>query len=254
MKEEYDLESLNLIRNPYVKKLKNTGLATNALLLGFFSGFPTHHFPVNIIERLKKELTVRDSLVFVSAWPSDYERNDMDATGMHTMFEECNMPFGRYCVIDNRTTADDAKRLIREASCIFLMGGHVVWQFQLICDKGILDEIRKSPAVILGVSAGSGNMAKRALDIWESHVPYVGIGLADITIKAHITQENQELLQTLSQISIEQNLPICAMEDESAIFVKKNEITYVGQIYWINKGDICPMSQKILERMLTEHI
>ena len=196
----------------------------NAQLLGFFSGFPTRHFPAGIVERLREELTVRDSLVFVSAWPSDYERNDSDSAGMHAMFEECDMPFKRYGVIDDRTAAVDARRLIREASCIFLMGGHAVWQFQLIRDKGILDEIRKSTAVILGVSAGSSNMAKRALDIWESHVPYEGLGLADITIKAHVTQENQELLQTLSRISMEQNLPVCAMEDESAIFVKENHM------------------------------
>lgn len=221
----------------------------NAKLLGFFSGFPTRHFPIDIMERLREELTVRDSLVFVSAWPSDYERNDSDSTGMYAMFDEYNMPFKRYSIIDNRTTADDAKRLIQEASCIFLMGGHAVWQFQLICDKDILDEIRKSTAVILGVSAGSSNMAKHALDIWESPVPYDGLGLADITIKAHVTHKNQELLQTLSQISMEQNLPICAMEDESAIFVKENEVTYVGQILWINNGNICQISQKVLEQM-----
>ena len=142
----------------------------NARLLGFFSGFPTRHFPDNIVERLKKELTVRESLVFVSAWPSEYERNDDDSAGMHGMFEECNIPFKRYCVIDNRTDTLDAKRLIQEASCIFLMGGHAVQQFQLICEKGIVEDIRRSSAVILGVSAGSSNMAKRALDIWESHV------------------------------------------------------------------------------------
>lgn len=221
----------------------------NAQLLGFFSGFPTRHFPADIIERLREELAVRESLAFVSAWPSDYERNDSDSTGMHVMFEECNMPFKHYSVIDNRTVADDARRLIQEASCIFLMGGHGVRQFQLICDKGILDEIRKSTAVILGVSAGSSNMAKRALDIWESHVPYGGLGLANITIKAHVTKENQELLETLSRISVEQNLPICAMEDESAIFVKEKEATYVGQILWINNGNICPISQKILNQM-----
>lgn len=214
----------------------------NARLLGFFSGFPTRHFPDNIVERLKKELTVRESLVFVSAWPSEYERNDDDSAGMHGMFEECNIPFKRYCVIDNRTDTLDAKRLIQEASCIFLMGGHAVQQFQLICEKGIVEDIRRSSAVILGVSAGSSNMAKRALDIWESHVPYDGLGLADITIKAHITQENQELLQTLLQISVEQNLPICAMEDESAIFVKGDYVTYMGKIYRINKGNIWEIS------------
>ncbi|WP_300846952.1 hypothetical protein [uncultured Acetatifactor sp.] len=40
------------------------------------------------------------------------------------MFEECGMPFGRYSVIDDSTAVDDARRLIQEASCIFLMGGH----------------------------------------------------------------------------------------------------------------------------------
>lgn len=221
----------------------------NAQLLGFFSGFPKHHFTIDIMERLREELTVRDSLVFVSAWPSDYNRNDSDSTGMYAMFEECDMPFKRYSVIDNRTTADDAKRLIREASCIFLMGGQAVSQYQLICDKDILEEIRKSTAVILGVSAGSSNMAKRALDIWESHVPYDGLGLANITIKAHVAQDDQELLQTLSRISMEQNLPICAMEDESAIFVKDNKATYSGKILWINNGNVRLMTQKILDQI-----
>ena len=214
-------------------------------MLGFFSGFPTHHFPVDIAKRLREELTVRDNLVFVSAWPSDYEKNDSDSAGMHHMFVECNMPFKQYYVIDNRKDASDAKRLIREASCIFLMGGNAVQQFQLIYEKGIFEEIRRSFAVILGVSAGASNMAKRALDIWESLMPYDGLGLADITIKAHITQENKELLQTLLQVSVENNLPIYAMEDESAIFIQENHVTYIGNIHCINKGKITPLSPEI---------
>ena len=75
----------------------------NAKLLGLFSGFPTRHFPMDIAERLKEELDVRESIVFVSAWPSDYARNDSDVAGMHGMFEECNMPFRQYRVIDNRS-------------------------------------------------------------------------------------------------------------------------------------------------------
>lgn len=224
----------------------------SAQMLGFFSGFPTHHFPDNIAARLKKELSDRDSLVFVSAWPSDDERNDSDSAGMHGMFAQCDMPFRQYCVIDNRTDAFEAKRLIREASCIFLMGGHATQQFQLICEKGITEEIRKSSAVILGVSAGSINMAKHALDIWESPVPYDGLGLADITVKAHVQPANQDLLRNLAKISIDQSLSICAMEDESAIFVKGGHVAYTGQIHWINNGKICPLSLEILERITAQ--
>lgn len=218
----------------------------NAKLLGLFSGFPTRQFTDEIAERLRIELTVRENLVFVSAWPAEYDRNDEDAAGMHGMFQSRDMSFQHCHVIDQRTASADAKRLIREASCIFLMGGHAVQQFRLICEKGIREDICNSSAVILGVSAGSSNMAKRALDIWESHVPYEGLGLTDITIKAHITPENQDLLQTLMQISAEHDLPICAMADESAIFIQNGHVTHVGQIYWVNRGEISPFMPELL--------
>ena len=53
-------------------------------------------------------------------------------------------------------------------------------QFQLIREKGIADEIRRSSAVILGVSAGAINMAKHSVDIWESLVLYDGLGVAAV--------------------------------------------------------------------------
>ncbi len=222
----------------------------NAKLLGFFSGFPTRHFPADIAESLRSELFFRNSLVFISAWPADYARNDDDAAGMHGMFEECDMPFESFCVIDDRTDAYEAQLLVREADCIFLMGGNATQQIQLVREKDILDEIRESSAVILGVSAGSSNMAVRSLDIWESHVPYAGLGLADITIKAHAALENRDLIQTLLQISAEQGLSICAMEDESAIWVKDSAVTYMGQIHWISGGKICPFSPELLKKCI----
>ena len=50
----------------------------NAKLLGFFSGFPTHHFTDEIAEVLRDNLPVRGKLVFISAWPQDHARNDDD--------------------------------------------------------------------------------------------------------------------------------------------------------------------------------
>jgi cyanophycinase-like exopeptidase len=210
-------------------------------LLGFFSGFPNHRFPRDVAKRLSEELTNRDSLVFVSAWPADYARNDSDSAGMHGMFEECNIPFARHYVIDNRMDASQATRLIHEASCVFLMGGHPGLQFQLIRNKGLDVAIRDASAAILGVSAGAINMAKHSIDTKESPVPYDGLGLADITVKPHFKLENRQVLSTLLKISM--GLPICAMEDDSAIFVAGSRISYTGQIHWVSKGKICPLSQ-----------
>lgn len=213
----------------------------NDRLLGFFSGFPDHRFPRDVAKRLGEGLRCRDSLVFVSAWPTDYARNDSDSAGMHGMFEECSIPFARYDVIDNRMEASQAARLIHESSCVFLMGGHPGLQMQLMRDKGLDAAIRDAAAAVLGVSAGAINMAKRSLDTKESPNPYDGLGLADVTVKPHFAIENQQVLSTLLQISMA--LPVYAMEDNSAIFVAGGRISLMGQIHWVSKGEIRPLSQ-----------
>ena len=211
-------------------------------LLGFFSGFPNRKFPCEIAERLHGELLKRDSFVCVSAWPAEYERNDADLADMHGLFEDYNMPFARQYVIDNRTEAFRAARLIYEASCVFLMGGYPKLQLELMRNTKIDDAIRNADAAVLGLSAGAINMAKRSLDTKESLVPYDGLGLADITVKTHFEPDNQQVLSTLLQISMK--LPIYAMEDDSAIFAAGGCISYIGQIHWINKGKICPLTHE----------
>lgn len=219
----------------------------NDKLLGFFSGFPTRHFTDSIADILKEELNVRNSIVFISGQPDNYVQNDEDSDGMHEMFVERNMPFAKHHVIDNRTNVADAIGYICEASCIFLMGGNATLQFKLMCDKGILDEIRQSNAVILGVSAGAMNMGKCTVDIYESLIPYEGLGFADITIKAHYPFEDEKLLQSLKSVSMK--LPVCLMKDESGIFIKKESVIKIGKIYRMINGQIISLTQEQLEQI-----
>ena len=71
------------------------------------------------------------------------------------------------------------------------------------------------------------NMGKHVVDPYESLTPYEGLGLADLTIKAHYPFEEETLLQSLKQVSME--LPVCLMEEESAIFVKKTAFCKSGE-------------------------
>lgn len=217
-------------------------------LLGLFSGFPTHHFPKEITGKLKAELVTREQLVFISAWPADFDRNNSDSKGMHDMFAECGLAFQRVSVIDAHTDIADAKQMIKNASCIFLMGGNATLQMQLIHEKEIYEEICNSHAVILGVSAGSINMAKHSVDIYESLTPYMGLGLTNITIKAHYNEEDKELVQVLKQVS--KALPVCAMKDESAIFIKDGVAEIIGQIFLIDKEEIVPVTENILAKLI----
>lgn len=207
----------------------------NAKLLGLFSGFPTHHFTDEIAQVLRENLPVRHTLVFISAWPEDYGRNDADRDGMHEMFAEWGMGFAAHPVIDRRTSAAEAAELVQAADCVFLMGGDPVLEMALIRDLGLVSPLRDSRAVILGVSAGSMNMGKYVAEIWDSKAFYEGLGLADITIKSHYT-EGDWFVPLLKEMSMTH--PIVAMEDESAIFLSEDGKRVLGRTHLFDDGEI----------------
>ena len=207
----------------------------NAKLLGFFSGFPAHHFTDEINQVFRENLPVRGRLVFISAWPEDHARNDEDSDGMHQMFAERGMGFASHFVIDRRTSPTEAAELVRAAGCIFLMGGDPVLQMVLIRDLGLVSPLRESRTVILGVSAGAMNMGRQVAEIWDSKAFYEGLGLADITIKSHYTEGDWfvPLLKELSRAH-----PIVAMEDESAIFLEGAGKRALGRMGLFDGGEI----------------
>ena len=207
----------------------------NAKLLGFFSGFPTHHFTDEIAQVLRENLPVRERLVFISAWPEDCARNDDDSDGMHRMFAERGMGFASHFVIDRRTSAAEAAELVRAAGCVFLMGGDPVLQMVLIRDLGLVSPLRDSRAVILGVSAGAMNMGRQVAEIWDSKAFYKGLGLADITIKSHYT-EGDWFVPLLKELS--RTHPIIVMEDESAIFINEDGKRALGRMWLFDGGEI----------------
>ncbi|MBR5751978.1 MAG: Type 1 glutamine amidotransferase-like domain-containing protein [Clostridia bacterium] len=216
----------------------------NASLLGLFSGFPAHRFPDEIAQVLRENLPRRESLVFISAWPEDFERNDDDSDGMHGMFLERGMGFARHRVIDRRTSAADAVRLVREADCVFLMGGDATQQMALLRGLGLVPELLSSRAVILGVSAGSMNMGRYVADVWETKALYEGIGLTGFTVKGHYA-EDAWFVPALQEMSMKH--PITAMEDESAIFIREGAVWSLGKIHWMDKGGTTVLTEEMLK-------
>ena len=217
----------------------------NARLLGLFSGFPEHHFTEEIAQTLQDNLPRRDSLVFISAWPGDSARNDDDRDGMHEMFAEWGIAFTRHCVIDRRTDARDAVRLLREADCVFLMGGDPVQQMALIRGLGLVPELLASRAVILGVSAGAMNMGRYAADVWETKELYEGIGLTDMIVKGHYAPDAW-FVPALRELSM--TSPIAAMEDESAVFIRADAVWKFGNISLVDRGKITMMTDELLRQ------
>ena len=207
-------------------------------LLGFFSGFP-NGFPRNVAGRLREELAQLDSLVMIASEVSRHEKVDRYASQWRGWFEDIGLSFGEYHTIDDRTEPTRAVQLAMQASCIVLMGGDPEQQIRFLLKTGLDEALYQTNAAILGLSAGAVNMAVRSLRIWSSEPPREGLGLANITIYPHFDLTDQEKLSLLLRASEE--LPICAMEDDSAIFVAGDRVSSMGEIRWIHRGKICPL-------------
>ena len=207
-------------------------------LLGFFSGFP-EGFPWDVANRLREELTELDSLVLIASETALHAKVDRYAAQWRGWFEEIELPFGAYHTIDDRIKPAHAVQLVQEASCVILMGGDPEQQMRFLRETGLDEAIRQTRAAILGLSAGAVNMAVRSLRIWDSQAPRAGLGLVDITVYPHFAPDDKETLATL--LSTSGQLPICAMEDDSAIFVSGDRVSSMGDIHWIQRGEICPL-------------
>jgi hypothetical protein len=205
--------------------------------LAVFSGFPDHHFSEEITKRLREELRERRSIVFITACPQAYAQNDADCDGMHEMFAEQGLGFAAHCVIDQRTDPSAARWLVETADCIFLMGGGACGdQLDLIREKGCYDALRTCHAAILGVSAGSMNMAGDTVDFYESMEPFAGLGFTNMTVSCHHDPENRwRYGQTLR---MSEDRVVYAMEDMSAFFLKGSRIDAVGTIYRVRNREL----------------
>jgi ubiquinone/menaquinone biosynthesis C-methylase UbiE len=217
-------------------------------LLALFSGFPEHHFSTEITKRLRAELTNRKSIVFITACPQDYEQNDDDCEGMYEMFAEQGLSFEKHCVIDKRTEPETAKELVQNADCIFLMGGGACkQQLDLIREKGCYDALIDCHAVILGVSAGSMNIARKTVDFSESLEAFEGLGFTNITVSCHHDPEDTWRYEQTLRMS--EDRTVYAMEDMSAFFIKGGKIDTVGTIYRVKNRELQLLTEENIRKL-----
>lgn len=213
--------------------------------LAVFSGFPDHHFSAEITERLRAELTRRKSIVFITACPLDFAQNDDDCDGMHEMFAEQGLAFETHCVIDRRSDPSEAKKLVEQADCIFLMGGGACGdQLDLIREKGCYEALLHCHAAIFGVSAGAMNMAKNTVDFFESMEPLEGLGFTDYTVSCHHDPEDHWRYEQTLRMS--EDRVVYAMEDMSALFLKEGKVDLVGTIYRAENRKLLLLTQDML--------
>lgn len=192
---------------------------------------------------LNEDITVRKSIVMISAKTPDHkdELLNIDSVFERNWFNQTNIFFEEYHLIDHRTQKEDAQRFIQNASVIFLCGGNPQHQKHLLTKNELSDLIKKSNAVVMGTSAGGMNMSNKYLD--ECTV-YEGMALHDFSFEAHFDHDNKALIEERFPLSDKMDIYVAADQD-GAVRVKDNKIDIIGNLYIISNSKI----QKLVETL-----
>lgn len=203
----------------------------------------------DIIEQLIKDIKSYKGLLMIASNPDDYEKLDMYINLMKDSLLLSGIPkFDNYYVLDNRTI-DKAEEYINNSSLIILSGGHTYTEKQFF-DKLHLNKLLEGySGVVLGISAGTVNMAESVFNSPESsddlYLPmeYEGLGLTTINAEPHF-EINEEYFIDFDYVQRDivlkesKNRDIIGLVDGSHIRVDNNINTLYGEGYKITNGKI----------------
>ena len=212
--------------------------------LGWFNNF----FPQKLVEVLQSDICNRKSLVMISSNPSSFEEVGVTE---RLWFEQADILFDEYHVINYRVQKEDASLIIQNASVIFLLGGNTVKQNEFIMEYELSDMIKNSSAVVMGASAGAINMSAKwvcsknfGYNVEESSV-YDGIGLDYFSVLSHFDLENNMTMVQNELAALSEEINIYASNKDCAVRVKGDKIDIFGDVYLISNATMQKLEETI---------
>ena len=202
----------------------------------FTSMFPDG-FHAQAAEVFREKISKRDKFAFVaSEFGMLHEKTDKYFRLFLDMFEGIGIHFEEAYVVDGRMSAEAAQRAVSEADVVWLSGGDTSTQFGYFQKYGLVDVLKAHDGVIIGMSAGSINMAKTAICTLScghhKQEIYSGLGCADISVEPHFVREkvSEELL------ALSEEYTIYGLCDEGLIVCSGETVEFYGEVYRLSKG------------------
>lgn len=209
-------------------------MSTYILMSMFNNGFNSQ-----AAEVFQKKISKRNKFAFVaSEFEKIHEKTDKYFHFFLNMFEEADIHFEEAYVIDGRMSADEAQKRVAEADVIWLSGGDTPTQFGYFQKYSLDTVIKQHDGIIIGMSAGSINMAKTSICTLScGHFKqeiYNGLACVDISVEPHFIRN--EVSDEL--IDLSKKYTIYGLCDESFIVCSGETIEFYGEIYILSQGNI----------------
>ena len=110
------------------------------------------------VDKLLEYWRKNTKLLFIASDPDDHIEMDFRSEEVYEVFMEAGLPVKEMRVLDHRTGTSAAK-LIAWADVIFLAGGHAPTELKFFNEIGLRELIKGFDGILIGLSAGSVNMA-----------------------------------------------------------------------------------------------
>lgn len=198
-----------------------------------FSGIDKESGFTNVQAKyLKNDLKNNLNICFIASTFFNFERNDKQLKRKINNFANIGISFNNIYLIDNRVDKNDAKEMVTKSDIVFLLGGSPELQMKSILEYDLSDDI-KTKRIVIGVSAGAMNQAKRIiyLDDYDDYKlkDYVGLCFLDFSIYPHFDINNNEMIneiKTLNKIA-----KITLLPNESFIRIENGMVSIIGSYY-----------------------
>ena len=215
-----------------------------------------------LIDRLRWALPPYCRCLYICSSPDRRDLNCTFGADIFQIFAQVGMPFSHYAVLD-ADNAYEAKKLVGESDLIVLAGGHVPTQNAFFHKIRLPELLWNYHGVVLGISAGSMNMAETVYAQPEEpgeSGPYYrrflpGLGLTDVQICPHyqkVKDYRVDGLRLFEDITYPDSMGRCfyALPDGSYIYQDEHQRLLCGEGWRIRDG----VMEKLTEKEETIHI
>ena len=128
----------------------------------------------------------------------------------------------------------DLVQKIAEANLIYLTGGQASILIERANKMHLQTHLKNYQGIIVGRSAGALALCNHCITTrrYSKRVAAVnGLGLANLTLKAHYIAADEEKLKQFSQTE-----PVYAVTKDSALVVEGKKLSAIGEVYLFNDG------------------
>lgn len=215
------------------------------LMSGSFTRMEIYDEIINFINENVKENKI---ISFVASSFDNYDSTDKYVDKLLKLFSDKNMYFNNIKIIDNRMNMEEMAKSIKISNIIFLLGGDTLKQIDYINKYNLKEVINDKNKIIIGMSAGAINMAKRVVlaKDEDDNIPklsiYEGLGITNLNIEPHCDFRNDKHWKDLKEASKYTNLIV--MNDDCFIIVNNEKIKYYGSFLYLNNGIITYNNQE----------